>query len=516
MKPVMPVEGRRDAIRRWSLYNSPWRFRLPQLPAMLGLSGFRSDEFRAAGGALKWEYWMSVLIVDDDENILIALKLLLKNEGMDCVTCRSPQEALVAVRRDACQLALVDLNYVRDTTSGKEGLALISALREVDEDLPIIAMTGWSTIGVAVEAMQRGAADFVEKPWDDNNRLLNIIRTQMKLRVVQRREKTLSAENALLREQSESTALICESPAMAQVVSLAKRVAASPMSILITGENGTGKGLLANYIHRHSPYARGPFISINMGAISETTFESEMYGHTKGAFTDAKAERIGRVELAEQGTLFMDEIANMPLAQQAKILRLLEERSFEKLGSSHSRQANVRFVSATNADLDRLVAERGFRQDLLYRLNSVTLKIPALRERKADILPLAESFLGRARGHYSSPAHSFSAAARSALEKYSWPGNVRELQHVVERSVLLAQEESIQEQDLQLSATVVPAAAVTNATGGDLADMTLDQAEVWLIQQALNRHRGNANDAARALGISRSALYRRLGKREPA
>lgn len=455
---------------------------------------------------------MSVLIVDDDENILVALRLLLKNEGMSCVVCRSPQEALVAVRREACQLALVDLNYVRDTTSGREGLALISALREVDEDLPVVAMTGWGTIGIAVEAMQRGAADFVEKPWDDNSRLLNIIRTQMKLRTAQRRAKTLSAENALLREQRESTALICESPAMAQVLSLAKRVAASPMPILITGENGTGKGLLAQYIHHHSPFTRGPFISVNMGAISETTFESEMYGHTKGAFTDAKAERIGRVELAEQGTLFMDEIANMPLGQQAKILRLLEERCFEKLGSSHSRQANVRFVSATNADLDRLVVERGFRQDLLYRLNGVTLRIPALRERKADILPLAQSFLARALDHYDSPARGFSPAARNALEKYSWPGNVRELQHVVERSVLLAQEESVQEQDLQLSAAATDTA---NAASGELADMTLDQAEVWLIQQALKRHQGNASDAAKALGISRSALYRRLGKREP-
>lgn len=464
---------------------------------------------------------MSVLIVDDDENILTALQLLLKNEGMGCVACCSPQEALLAARRDAYQLALVDLNYIRDTTSGKEGLTLISALRELDEDLPIVAMTGWGTIGIAVEAMQRGAADFVEKPWDDNNRVLSIIRTQIKLRAAQRRERTLSAENALLRKQSQGTELICQSPAMAQVLSLAKRVAASPIPILITGENGTGKGVLAKYIHDHSPYARGPFISVNMGAIADTTFESEMYGHTKGAFTDARAERIGRVELAEHGTLFMDEIANMPLSQQAKILRLLEERSFEKLGSSYSRQADVRFVAATNADLDRLIAERGFRQDLLYRLTGVTLRIPALRERRADILPLAENFLRKARHHYDSPARGFSPAARHALESYSWLGNVRELQHVVERSVLLAQQESIQTEDLQLSTVALstaPAAdaAAANGPAGDLADMTLEQAEVWLIHQALNSHQGNANGAARALGISRSALYRRLGKRESA
>jgi DNA-binding NtrC family response regulator len=454
---------------------------------------------------------MAVLIVDDDATILVALKLLLKSEGMECIACRSPREALGAFRREPCQLALVDLNYVDDTTSGKEGLALITALREIDEDLPVVAMTGWGTIGIAVEAMQRGAADFVEKPWDDNNRLLTIIRTQMKLRATQGRERKLSAENALLREHGDGKMLICQSEAMAQLLAIAKRVAASPMPILITGENGTGKSLLAGYIHRHSPNAQGPFISVNMGAISETTFESEMFGHTKGAFTDAKAERIGRVELADQGTLFMDEIANMPLAQQAKILRLLEERTFEKLGSSHTRRTSIRFISATNADLDTLVAERGFRQDLLYRLNGVTLKIPALRERKPDILPLAESFLAQAREHYNSPARSFADAAQQALQRYPWPGNIRELQHVVERSVLLAQDEWIQEQDLQLASHPGSAGSSDPA----LADMTLEQAEVWFIQQALSRHQGNANEAAKALGISRSALYRRLGKKEP-
>jgi DNA-binding NtrC family response regulator len=452
---------------------------------------------------------MTVLIADDDDKILLALKLLLKSEGMACVTCHSPEEALAALRRGGCELALVDLNYVEDTTSGKEGLALISAMRELDEELPIVAMTGWGTIGIAVEAMKRGAADFIEKPWGDNNRLLNIIRTQMKLGAAQQREKKLSAENALLREQGSSRRIIGQSPAMTQVLSMAKRVAASSLPILITGENGTGKSLLADYIHRHSACADGPFISVNMGAISETTFESEMFGHTKGAFTDAKSARIGRVELADQGTLFMDEIANLPLAQQAKILRLLEERHYEQLGSSHTRKAEIRFISATNADLDTLIAERGFRQDLLYRLNGVTLQIPALRERQADIRPLAENFLARARQHFRSPARRFSKQALSALENYPWPGNIRELQHVVERSVLLAEQEEILESDLQLARSAKAAA------GEDLSLMTLEQAEIWFIQQALQRHHGNANDAAKALGISRSALYRRLGKREP-
>jgi DNA-binding NtrC family response regulator len=390
-------------------------------------------------------------------------------------------------------------------------LRLISALRAADEDLPIIAMTGWGTIGVAVAAMQCGAADFIEKPWEDNNRLLTTMRTQMKLRAAEGREKKLSAENALLREHADSKMLICESPAMLQVLSLAKRVAASQMPILITGENGTGKSLLADYIHRHSHFAQGPFISVNMGALAETTFESEMFGHTRGAFTDAKSARIGRVELADQGTLFMDEIANLPLAQQAKILRLLEERRYEQLGSSRTRQANIRFISATNAELDDLVARRGFRQDLLYRLNGVTLRIPALRERQADIRPLAESFLERARQHYSSPARTLSTQALRALESYPWPGNIRELQHVIERSVLLAQQAEILAGDLQLPGHTVHAPEARP----ELEHMTLEQAESWLVHRALERHAGNAVEAARSLGISRSALYRRLGKREP-
>src|SRR5688572_25201169 len=336
-------------------------------------------------------------------------------------------------------------------------------------------MTGWGTIGIAVEAMQRGAADFIEKPWGDNNRLLSIIRTQMKLGAAHQREKKLSAENELLRDPNDSKRIIHQSPAMTQVLSMAQRVAGSSLPILITGENGTGKSLLAHYIHRHSGRAQGPFISVNMGAISETTFESEMFGHTRGAFTDAKTARIGRVELADQGTMFMDEIANLPLPQQAKILRLLEEQQYEQLGSSHTKQANIRFISATNADLDTLVAERGFRQDLLYRLNGVTLKIPALRERQADIRPLAESFLARARQHYSSPARAFSAEALAALENYSWPGNIRELQHVVERSVLLAQQDEILEEDLQLAQKPVAAGEVSD----QLSQMTLEQAEVW-------------------------------------
>jgi DNA-binding NtrC family response regulator len=454
---------------------------------------------------------MSILIADDDDRILLALKILLKSENMPCVACRSPAEAVETLRRQSCELALIDLNFLADTTSGNEGLALINSLRELDEDLPIVAMTGWGTVSIAVEAMKRGAADFVEKPWSDNDYLLKIIRTQLQLRAAREREKKLTAENALLRDRSGDDVVVSLSPAMQRLLSMAKRIATSSMPVLITGENGTGKSLLAGYIHHQSARAHGPFISVNMGAISGSIFESEMFGHVKGAFTDAKTARLGRVELADKGTLFMDEIANLPLPQQAKILRLLEEQQYEKLGSSQTQQADLRFVSATNADLDGLVVERGFRQDLLYRLNGVTLNIPSLRERKEDIQPLAEGFMQRARQHYVSSARRFSSAAMVALQNHAWPGNIRELQHVIERAVLLAEHEEVLERDLQL-----PRSGASGQDADELASMTLEQAETWFINRALKKHRGNANEAARALGMSRSALYRRLGNRDPA
>jgi len=451
---------------------------------------------------------MTILIVDDDVSIVRALRLLLTSEGFTSQGCSSPEEAVEAVKRQSFEVALIDLNYRDDTTSGREGLALIGELHSIAPTLPVIAMTGWSTVGIAVEAMREGAVDFVEKPWD-NNRLLSVIRTQLKLGASDRRARRLEAENAALREGHGQGDLVWRSASMGQLLDMARRVAHSDIPVLITGENGTGKSLLASYIHEHSARADGPIVSVNMGAISESTFESEMFGHTKGAFTDARSDRTGRIELAEGGTLFLDEIANLPLTQQAKILRLLEERAYEKLGSSYARQANVRFISATNADLDALIAERSFRQDLLYRLNGVTLRMPALRERREDILLLAGTFLERSRARYASPAHRFSASAESALLDYEWPGNIREMQHVVERSVLLAQGEAIGEGELQLRGTQ------SRTTQDELDGLSLEQVEDWFIRRTLMRHEGNANLAAKALGMSRSAPYRRLGRQEP-
>lgn len=454
---------------------------------------------------------MTVLVADDDKAIVAALILLLDSEHICSVACSTPNEVLERVQESSFQLALIDLNYHEDTTSGKEGLDLISKIRQIDAHLPIVVMTGWGTVNIAVEAMKRGAVDFIEKPWDENNRLISTIQTQIKLGETSRRELKLRIENRLLKnEQVDTSQLICESDEMKKVLNLANRVAASEMPVLITGENGTGKTMLAKLIHDSSSRAEGPFVSVNMGGISDSVFESEMFGHVKGAFTDAKSERMGRVELADDGTLFMDEIANMPSLQQAKILRLLEEFRYERLGSSRTEKASIRIISATNANLDKLINEDGFRQDLLYRLNGVTIEIPPLRQRLKDIVPLAMQFFDSARSHYDSPASRFSAQAVEDLKHYAWPGNVRELQHVIERSVLLCQGNEIESSDLQLNTAAAEIDSPSQPE--ELFSKTLQEAEDWYIHQIIDRHQGNFTHAAKALSISRSALYRRIGK----
>jgi DNA-binding NtrC family response regulator len=460
---------------------------------------------------------MTILIADDDTSIIVALKLLLSSEGMSSEACQTPDALLARIAEKQFQLALIDMNYCKDTTSGNEGLELISSIRKADGNIPIVVMTGWATIPLVVDAMQRGASDFIEKPWD-NNRLLAIIQTQLKISEMGERAQRLSAENTLLHEQSQAgQKIITSSPVMLKLLESAKRIAESDIPVLITGENGTGKSLLASYIHEQSKRREASLITVNMGGILETTFESEMFGHVKGAFTDARTDRIGRVELAKGGSLFLDEIANMPLNQQAKILRLLEERQFEKLGASRSQPANVRFISATNAELGALVRDKGFREDLLYRLNGITLHVPPLRERIEDIPLLAEAFLAEARRHSSAIATHFSPETLALLQKYSWPGNIRELHHVIERAVLLALEEEIQPVDLQLPS--IHQANFADEEGSDrdeqlatLSDMTLDEAESYLIMQALIMNNQDVEKTAAKLGLSRSALYRRLQK----
>ena len=442
-----------------------------------------------------------ILVADDQADILSALKLLLKREGFDVAMATSPAGVLDVATREHVDVALVDLNYSRDTTSGEEGVALVDQLHRLHPELPVVVMTAWATVEVAVKAMRHGANDFLEKPWN-NQRLLSVLRNQVQLAEARQRGRRLADENAILRA-SDGTKLIATSRPMQDVVRLARQVAKSTASVLITGEPGTGKSLLAKLIHDWSDRAERSFISVNAGGLPESVFESEMFGHVKGAFTDAKADRGGRFELADGGTLFLDEIGNVPPAQQARLLRALETGEFERVGSSRTQRADVRVVSATNADLAVMIREGRFREDLLFRINTVEIRLPPLRERREEIVELATAQLEKKVAQYSRDVKGFDAAALTALQQYAWPGNVRELNSVVERSLLLANGAEVGVADLRLSAGKAPPT---------LEEMSLEDAERALIRSAIRRNGGSVPAAADALGLSRSAMYRRLEK----
>ncbi len=440
-----------------------------------------------------------ILIADDQRDVLEALRILLKSEGYQTEVVTSLAGIFNALEKKEYALLLMDLNYSRDTTSGQEGLSAIPKIQAIDGTLPIVVMTAWATIELAVEAMKRGARDFVTKPWD-NQRLLTIVKTQIELASALRRERKLEAENEMLRGTMPD--LIAQSPAMRPAIEMISRVAPSDANVLITGENGTGKSLIARAIHALSPRTSRTMITVNMGGLSETLFESELFGHVKGAFTDAKADRAGRFELADESTLFLDEIANIPLTQQAKLLRVIETGDFERVGSSKTLHANVRIISATNANLENEVATGRFRQDLLFRLNTIQVTLPPLRERREDIMPLANSFLRQHAERYRKEISGFDETARDCLLQHAFPGNVRELDHVIERAVLMTQDRQIRTSDLGLTTS----AAETR----NLEEMSLEEVETFLIKKALARNDGNARKAAEALGLSRSAFYRRL------
>jgi DNA-binding NtrC family response regulator len=441
-----------------------------------------------------------ILIADDQRDILEALRLLLKGEGFVTETATSPGGVLAAIEARDFDVVLMDMNYTRDTTSGLEGLDLLTRIATMDSTLPVVVMTAWGSVDGAVEAMRRGAKDYVEKPWD-NTRLIAILRTQVELATALRRGQKLETENRLLRKQGYPE-LIAQSPGMLAVLKLLERVGPSEASALILGEHGTGKELVAQWLHAASPRATKPLVTVNVGGLSEGLFESELFGHVKGAFTDAKTDRVGRFELADGGTLFLDEIANVPMAQQARLLRVLQTGQIERVGSSKTRAVNVRILAATNADLRAEVAQGRFREDLLFRLNTIEVKLPPLRDRREDIPLLANHFLKRHAARYAKALNAFDGAAMQALLSHPWPGNVRELDHAVERSVLLAEAGVVRSADLGLQPRGEESAR--------LEELTLDEVEKILIQKAIQRFGGNVTDAAKALGVSRSALYRRL------
>ena len=440
-----------------------------------------------------------ILVVDDQAHIRDSLTLMLEPEGYDVLEADSPSVATQSLETHDVDLVIMDMNYTVDTTSGEEGLALIEAIRQKDNVLPIVVMTAWANIDISVKAIKRGANDFIEKPWN-NARLLSLIQNQVSLA---RERQTNRRLTEAVKQGEKASNIIANAPSMQSVMALIERTAVSDANILLTGESGVGKSLFAGVIHRLSERREAPMISVNMGALSDTLFESELFGHQKGAFTDAKANRMGRFEMADKGTLFLDEIANIPMGLQGKLLRVLESGEYEPLGSSKTRHANVRIISASNVNFQEEIEANRFRQDLLYRLNTITIDIPPLRERKEDIAPIANSLLAHLVKKYRKPDMRFGKDAFDALLAHSWPGNVRELSHCVERAILMAIGDEISHHDLGL---------MPSQNTGDFMQLTLEEAEIRLIANALDVHQGNVLLAAEKLGISRAALYRRLEK----
>jgi len=441
-----------------------------------------------------------ILAADDQQHILDAIELLLKPQGYKVEVARTPVLVREALASSSFDAVLIDLNYTRDTTSGQEGLD--SEIVAMDANLPVIVMTAWGNVEIAVEAMRRGARDFVQKPWE-NERLLSILRTQVELHRALQEAERLAAENRLLSAQGRPE-FIATAPAMAQALESITRIAPSDANVLITGEHGTGKEVVARTIHALSLRGSRPFVAVNTGGLAEGVFESELFGHVKGAFTDARTDRIGRFELADGGTIFLDEIGNVPLRQQSKLLRVIESGEMERVGSSRSRRVDVRIVSATNADLSVASQSGQFREDLLFRLNTVEIHLPPLRERREDIPVLAVHFLKQYASRYRRQINGLDSAALQLLMQYSWPGNVRELEHTIERAVLMCRTDQIQAADLGL--------ILQRPSSQNLEELSLEAVESILIRKALQRFQGNVSQAADSLGLSRGALYRRMEK----
>lgn len=443
-----------------------------------------------------------ILAADDQQHILEAIELLLKPQGYKVDVVRSPVLARDALTTETYDAVLIDLNYTRDTTSGKEGLDLLSEIVAMDGMLPVIVMTAWGNVELAVEAMRRGSRDFIQKPWE-NERLISILRTQVELHRALQEAERLAAENRLLNAHGRPE-FIATAPSMSPVLETITRIAPSDANVLVTGEHGTGKEVVARTIHALSLRAGRPLVAVNTGGLAEGVFESELFGHVKGAFTDARTDRIGRFELAEGGTVFLDEIGNVPMRQQSKLLRVIESGEVERVGSSRSKKVDVRVISATNADLQVACQSGEFREDLLFRLNTVEIHLPALRERREDIPALAMHFLTQYASRYRRPVKGFEPTAAQSLLQHSWPGNVRELEHTMERAVLMCRTEQIAAADLGLG--------MQRSQQQNLEELSLETVESILIRKSLQRFHGNVSQAAEALGLSRGALYRRMEK----
>lgn len=444
-----------------------------------------------------------ILIIDDDSAVRSSLSFMLKRAGYEVKTAPGPREAMDIVRAEAPALILMDMNFTLSTT-GEEGLTLLKQVKVFRPDVPVILMTAWGSIQLAVQGMQAGAFDFITKPWN-NAALLQRIEMALELTTA---PKEVPEEQTTALNRSH---IIGKSKGLMEVLNTVARIARTNASVLITGESGTGKELIAEAIHINSQRVKQPFVKVNLGGISQSLFESEMFGHKKGAFTDASADRIGRFEMANKGTIFLDEIGDLDPSCQVKLLRVLQDQTFEVLGDSRPRKVDVRVVSATNADLRKMVSERTFREDLFYRINLITVKLPSLRERREDIPLLARHFADRQAEVNGLPRTDFSADALNFLSRLPYPGNIRELKNLVERTILVSGKPVLDATDFDAQ-YLRHDEPVKAAEGTSFAGMTLDEIERQTILQALEQHKGNLSQVAVSLGISRAALYRRLEK----
>ena len=447
-----------------------------------------------------------ILVVDDDAAIRSSLSFLLKHAGFEVEAVSSPEEALLTVRATAPQLILMDMNFTL-TTTGEEGIHLLKQVKIFRPDVPVILITAWGSISLAVQGMQAGAFDFITKPWN-NLVLLNSIRTALALKE-QKDSQVFPLNRNEANEKFHFEHIIGQSVPLMEILGTVSRIAPTNASVLITGESGTGKELIAEAIHANSAKAGGPFVKVNLGGLSQSLFESEMFGHKKGAFTDACTDRAGRFEMADKGTIFLDEIGDLELSCQVKLLRVLQDQTFEVLGDSRPRKVDVRVVSATNADLHQMVAGKTFREDLYYRINLITIHLPALRERKEDIPLLARYFAEQQCRANGLPEVRFTAEALALLQRLPYPGNVRELKNLVERTILISGKSLIDTSDFDVQHEPSSAKASVSSS---LSGMTLDEMEKQTILQAMKEYDGNVSRMAVALGISRAALYRRLAK----
>ena len=447
-----------------------------------------------------------ILIVDDDPSIAASLALLLKQHGYRSATASGPDEALARIRAERPSLVIQDMNFTRRTT-GEEGLQLLDAIRAAEPALPVILITAWGSISLAVEGMKRGASDFITKPWT-NAHVVQSVETALGLAAM-RASGSGEKSRAQLDEEFDFSNIIGSDPKILRILDLVGRVAPTEASVLIMGESGTGKELIAEALHRNSRRRAAPFVKVNLGGISPTLFESEMFGHVRGAFTDARQDRKGRFEVADGGTIFLDEIGEVDQSSQVKLLRVLQDRSYEVLGSSRTRSVDVRVIAATNRQLNDLVARGEFREDLLYRLNLITIQLPPLRERRGDVPPLATHFLRRAGEAYRVEVESISPRGMEWLKGQNWPGNIRQLRQLIERAVLIR---GRRELDVDDFAAVRDVSSREEQTLPEVGAMTLDEIERAMIEKSMRHYEGNVSRVAESLGLSRAALYRRLEK----